>query len=111
MDLAKLFKLNVPETKLEKLSKFGNTFLTKRFDRKLENGNVRRIHMTSMMSLLGKMDNEKASYLDIVSFIKENSSDPKTDLLELYKRLLFNIAISNSDDHLRNHACIISNNS
>lgn len=110
MDLARLFGLNVPETKLEKLSKYGNTFLTKRFDRKLEEKNIRRIHMASCMTLLGKNDNEDASYLDIVSFIKENSGNAKEDLLELFKRLLFNIAISNSDDHLRNHAFIVEDN-
>lgn len=112
MDLAKLYKLNVPETRLEKLSKYDNTFLTKRFDRYFDKENkcIRRIHMASAMTLLNKTDNESASYLDIVLFIKENSGNPKEDLLELYKRLLFNIAISNCDDHLRNHAFIIKDN-
>ncbi len=106
-DLALLCGLNVPESKLEKFSKLGSTFLVKRFDRKGE----KRIHFASAMTLLGKTDGASAadgtSYLDMVSFIKSNGSRPKTDLTELWKRIVFNMAISNTDDHLRNHAFIL----
>lgn len=106
-DLAKLCKLDVPESKLEKFSKYGSTFLVKRFDR---DGN-RRIHFESAMTLLQKKDGDNdTSYLDIVDFIKERGSNCKDDLIELYKRIAFNIAISNSDDHLRNHAFIYGKN-
>lgn len=99
--------LNVPETKLEKFSKYGSTFLVERFDR----DNDRRIQFASAMTLLNKTDNEDvSSYLDLAYFIKENGSNPKDDLLELYKRIAFNIAISNTDDHLRNHAFIYGEN-
>ncbi|MGM9948063.1 HipA domain-containing protein [Floccifex sp.] len=66
------------------------------------------------MTLLGKVDGSSAadgcSYLDIVSFIKAYGSHPKDDLLELWKRIVFNMAISNTDDHLRNHAFILTKN-
>ncbi len=102
-DLALLCGLNVPESKLEKFSKYGSTFLVKRFDRYKD----KRIHFSSAMTLLNKTDNESSSsYLDLVGFIKENGSNPKEDLIELFKRVAFNIAISNTDDHLRNHAFI-----
>lgn len=105
-DLAKLCGLNVPESRLETFSKLGSTFLVKRFDR--ENG--RRIHFASAMTLLGKTDGASAadgtSYLDIASFIKSNGSNPKADLIELWQRIVFNMAVSNTDDHLRNHAFI-----
>lgn len=109
-DLAGLCGLNVPESKLEKFSKYGSTFLVRRFDR----DEKRRIHFASAMTLLGKTDGASAedgtSYLDIVSFIKAYGSNPKADLLELWKRIVFNMAVTNTDDHLRNHAFIFGKN-
>lgn len=108
-ELAKLCGLNVPEAKLEKFSSCGSTFLTKRFDRNGE----RRIHFASAMTLLGKTDGASAtdgtSYLDIAAFIKSYGAEPKKDLLELWKRIVFNMAVTNTDDHLRNHAFILTN--
>ena len=101
--------LNVPDAKLENFSSQGSTFLVKRFDR---NGN-KRIHFSSAMTLLGKTDGEGSegtSYLDIASFIKSHGASPKRDLNELWKRIVFNMAVSNTDDHLRNHGFILSKN-
>ncbi len=107
-DLARLCGLNVPESKLEKFSKLGSTFLVKRFDR---NGN-RRIHFSSAMTMLGKEDGSGASdgvgYLDIAGFIKAYGASPEEDLKELWKRIVFNMAISNTDDHLRNHGFLLT---
>ena len=107
-DLAVMCSLNVPEAKLEKLSKTGSTFLTKRFDRE----GKQRIHFASAMTLLGKIDGAGAAdgtgYLDMVSFIKKYGAKPKRDLLELWKRIVFNMAVSNTDDHLRNHGFILA---
>ena len=107
-DLARMCGLNVPESKLEKFSKLGSTFLVRRFDRDGE----RRFHFASAMTLLGKTDGASAadgtSYLDLVSFIKSYGAKPKSDLIELWKRIVFNMAVTNSDDHLRNHAFMIS---
>ena len=109
-DLAKLCGLNVPEAKLESFSKYGSTFLVKRFDRE----GTKRIHFASAMTLLGKTDgassSDGTSYLDLVSFIKSNGSSPENDLLELWKRIVFNMAITNTDDHLRNHGFILTKN-
>jgi len=106
-DLAVLCNLNVPEAKLENFSKIGSTFLTKRFDREGE----RRIHFVSAMTLLGKSDGVSASdgssYLDIASIIRQNSATPNNDLHELWRRIVFNMAVSNTDDHLRNHGFIM----
>ncbi|MGN1405250.1 MAG: type II toxin-antitoxin system HipA family toxin [Erysipelotrichaceae bacterium] len=105
-DLAKLCGLNTQESSLEKFSDFGSTFLIKRFDRIFN----KRIHFSSAMTLLGKGDGASAddgsSYLEILDFIKTNGASPNTDTLELFKRIVFNMAISNTDDHLRNHAFI-----
>ncbi len=109
-DLAKLCGLNVPESELRDFSKYGSTFLVKRFDRK----NGRRVHFASAMTMLGKTDGASAadgsSYLDLVSFIKSVGVKPKEDLKELWKRIVFNMAISNTDDHLRNHGFILEKN-
>ena len=107
-DLAKLCGLNVPESKIEKFSKDGSTFLVKRFDR----DGKRRIHFASAMTMLGKSDgassDDGSSYIDIVDFIKAYGACPKEDLTELFKRIIFNMAVSNTDDHLRNHGFILT---
>lgn len=61
--------------------------------------------------MLGKTDGASAadgsSYLELVSFIKSNGADPKRDLMELWRRIVFNMAVSNTDDHMRNHGFIL----
>lgn len=107
-DLARMCELNVPESKLETFSNLGSTFLVKRFDRDGE----KRIHFASAMTLLGKTDGASSadgtSYLDMAGFIKSFGARPKEDLVELWKRIVFNMAVSNTDDHLRNHAFILA---
>lgn len=106
-DLARLCGLDVPESMLIDFSKYGSTFLVRRFDR---NG-AARIHFASAMTMLGKTDGASAadgsSYLELVSFIKANGAAPKRDLTELWKRIVFNMAVSNTDDHMRNHGFIL----
>lgn len=107
-DLAVMCNLDVPEAKLEHFSKTGSTFLTKRFDRE----GKRRIHFASAMTLLGKNDGASAAdgsgYLDMVSLIKQYGATPKKDLEELWKRIVFHMAVSNTDDHLRNHGFLLT---
>lgn len=108
-ELAVMCGMNVPEAKSQKFSKLGTTFLVKRFDR---NGN-KRIHFSSAMTMLGKTDGANAtdgsSYLELVSFLKANGANPMEDIEELWKRLVFSMAVSNTDDHFRNHGFILSN--
>lgn len=109
-DLARMCGMDVPASRLESFSDLGSTFLVKRFDR--ENG--RRIHFASAMTMLGKVDGASAgdgtSYLELVSFLRSNGATPKKDLVELFKRIMFNMAVSNTDDHLRNHGFILTPN-
>lgn len=106
-DLARKCGLNVPESKLERFSDLGSTFLVKRFDR---NGK-RRIHFASAMTMLNRSDGASAQdgtgYLDILSFIQSNGSHPIEDAQELWKRVVFNMAVTNTDDHLRNHGFLL----
>ena len=104
-ELAKKCQVNMAEAQTEVLSKTGTTFLTKRFDRI----KGRRIHFASAMTLLGKTDkDEGGSYLDLVGFIKSNGAEPNEDLHELWRRIVFSILISNTDDHLRNHGFLLT---
>ena len=107
-ELARNIGMRLPECRLEKFSKYGNTFLSKRFDR----NQTKRIHFASAMTLLGKSDgdnyNTGCSYLDIAQFIVRQGARPNQDLEELWKRIVFSIAVSNTDDHLRNHGFLLT---
>lgn len=106
-ELASLCGLDVPESMLVNFSRYGSTFLVRRFDR---NGSS-RVHFASAMTMLGKTDGASAaggsSYLELVSFIKSNGAAPKRDLVELWKRIVFSMAVSNTDDHMRNHGFLL----
>ena len=103
-ELAARCNLNVPKATYNKYSNNGTTFLVQRFDR---TKNHRRRHFLSAMTTLGEKDDagfdSGASYLDIASYVQQFGSSPSEDLKELWKRIVFNIAVTNTDDHLRNH--------
>lgn len=62
-----------------------------------------RIPFLSAMSMLGAKDNDPHSYLEIVYALAQHGADPNKDMEELWRRIIFTILISNTDDHLRNH--------
>jgi len=73
--------------------------LLRRFDR--EPGV--RIPFVSAMSMLDARDNEARSYLEFVDILRRHGAAPKEDMRALWRRIVFNVLISNTDDHLRNH--------
>ena len=73
--------------------------VVRRFDRD-SNG---RLGYLSAMSMLQAKDGGDASYLEIGQALEEQSPDAGADLRELWRRIVFTILISNTDDHLRNH--------
>lgn len=73
--------------------------LLNRFDRDGE----RRTPFLSAMSLLDGVDQEPRSYLEIAEVIRRFGAQARADLSELWRRMVFNILVSNTDDHLRNH--------
>ena len=111
-DLARMSGLNIPETMKKDFNDKGSTFLTRRFDRVYENGKVRRVHCASALTMLGKTDGadnkDGSTYLELVDFIKSYSIQPNKDLEELWNRIVFSILVSNTDDHLRNHNFILT---
>lgn len=100
--------IEMSESKIEKVSGQYHTFLTKRFDR--DNGN--RIHFASAMTMTENTEDiirdTTPSYLEIVEFIVNYGVDVEANLHQLWRRIIFNIAISNTDDHLRNHGFILT---
>lgn len=94
--------------RIEKISGAHHTFFTKRFDRLKDE----RIHFASAMTMTGNnedtISDSPASYLDIADFIQTQGADVENNLHQLWRRIVFNIAISNTDDHLRNHGFILT---
>jgi serine/threonine-protein kinase HipA len=91
--------INVPEHQLH-IIESRPVLVVRRFDRDAVN---RRLGYLSAMSMLQAKDGEQASYLEIGQVLEERSSDAGADLCELWRRIVFTILISNTDDHLRNH--------
>jgi serine/threonine-protein kinase HipA len=100
--------INMTSCRMEKIAGNYHTFFTKRFDR--ENGE--RIHFASAMTMTGNNEDtirdNTASYLDIADFIQNYGANINENLHQLWRRIIFNIAISNTDDHLRNHGFILT---
>ena len=104
--LAKDAGIDVATGQAKRFNDKRHTYLSKRFDRI---GTKRRVHFASAMTLLGGSDGaEGMSYLDLAAFIIKNGADPKQDLEELWRRIVFNIAVKNTDDHLRNHCFLLT---
>ena len=98
LKLAKKAGIEVPAGRVDTLTE-KPVLLLRRFDR----DGKRRIPFLSAMSMLGSKDNETRSYLEIVDALRQHGAAPKADMEALWGRLVFNILISNTDDHLRNH--------
>ena len=100
--------INMSESKMTRLTGRYNTFLTKRFDRI----GYERVHFASAMTMTSNFEeglrDRKASYLEIAEFIKFSGAENENDLHQLWRRIVFNISISNTDDHLRNHGFLLS---
>jgi serine/threonine-protein kinase HipA len=107
-NLAKQAEINVADAFIEKFSGRHHTFITKRFDRIQH----QRIHFASAMTLLGYSDGadfqEGVSYLQLAEFIMQNGVNIEKDLEELWRRIVFSICVSNTDDHLRNHGFLLT---
>lgn len=112
-ELAIASGINMPDATMQKFSGEQYTYITKRFDRQPGN---QRIHFASAMTMLGRKDGDNnsvgLSYLDIAGFIMQSGekNQVEADLQELWKRIVFNICVKNTDDHLRNHGFLLRKN-
>lgn len=96
--LASQAGIQVPEYRVEMVAE-KPTLILRRFDR--EGGS--RIPFLSAMSMLGAIDREQRSYMEIADAIRRYGATPSADLRQLWRRIVFSVLISNTDDHLRNH--------
>ncbi len=98
MELARKSEIETAETRIMPLNS-RKCLLVKRFDINNAGG---RNHLLSMQSLLKADGYYNASYLDLAQVIKHISANPGEDLLRLYRQMVFNVMIGNTDDHLKN---------
>jgi serine/threonine-protein kinase HipA len=109
--LAERCGLRVPISEARTFASAEHTFLVRRFDRRTSGA---RIHFASAMTLTGNKDgagaSTGASYLEIAEVIMSHGAAPREDLIELWSRIVFNVMVSNTDDHFRNHGFLLTPN-
>ena len=102
--------IQMAPSRIEKVAGKYHTFFTKRFDR----AGGERIHFASAMTMTGNSEDtvreQPGSYLEIAEAIQNYGAYIPADLAQLWRRMVFNIAISNTDDHFRNHGFILTEN-
>ena len=98
LEIAATAGINTPRHELMLIDDHA-VLISRRFDR---DGQI-RLPFLSAMSMLQLRDGERASYPEIVDELSQHGARTKHDSEELYRRMIFNILVSNVDDHLRNH--------
>ena len=108
-ELAQMAGIDVAQALAKPFFGKHHTFLTKRFDR---TSTGKRLHFASAMTLSGYSDGisfrEGVSYLELAEFIIRKGANVNRDLEELFRRIVFFICVSNTDDHLRNHGFLLT---
>ncbi len=101
--------INIAPSAMRRFASKRHTFLTQRFDRTALG---ERIHFASAMTMLSRKDGDDAStgasYLEIAEFLELQGALPSEDLSQLWRRIAFNVCVSNADDHLRNHGFLLT---
>ena len=98
LTLARAASIDLPAWRLQAVLR-RPVLMLRRFDRQ----RAVRLPFMSAMTALGAADNERRSYLEIVEVLRREGSRVDLDLRQLWRRVVFNILVSNTDDHLRNH--------
>jgi serine/threonine-protein kinase HipA len=97
--------IRVPAMRALRFTADGHTFISRRFDRTDRGG---RIAFVSAMTLLQRTDGDRdASYLELIDLLQSRGAQTPLDCEELFRRVVFSICISNTDDHLRNHGFFV----
>lgn len=104
LELARRAGIEVPSSRLLDLAG-RHVLVVDRFDRTRDGS---RIGYVSAMTMLEASDGDRRSYLEIAEVIEVTSARAGRDLAELWRRVVFNVLVSNTDDHLRNHGFLHS---
>lgn len=106
LELAAMSGIDVSPSKLEKIHR-GHALLLRRFDREGDINNERRIHYLSASALLNvPYESNGGSYVELAQTLRRISIDPAHDLEQLFRRMIFNLIIDNTDDHVKNHGVL-----
>jgi len=105
LDLAQAAGIRTSEHQLREVAG-KSVLLSRRFDRR----DGHRIPFLSALSMLGLRDGQRASYPELVDALTRFGADAEADAIELFRRMVFNVLVSNVDDHLRNHGFLWSGN-
>jgi serine/threonine-protein kinase HipA len=107
-ELGRRARIRVPSAQVRSFGSPHKTFLSRRFDRTPLGG---RMHFDSAMTLLERRDGDDAavdvSYLELADLLIRLGANTKADLEQLWRRVLFFVCVSNTDDHLRNHGFLL----
>ena len=104
--LASACGIHVPAFLLQPLAS-GHALLVERFDRTGPAADEQRLHYLSASALLDvPYDSSRGSYVELAQLLRRISGQPQEDLAELFRRLVFNLAVGNSDDHVKNHGAL-----
>ena len=107
LQLARDAGIRTTESRLDRVAE-SDVLLVKRFDRGVTGNAARRIPYLSALSMLGATDGDRRSYPEIADALRAHGADASRDLSELWRRIVFSVLISNTDDHLRNHGFLYS---
>ncbi len=105
--LAATCGFTVPEHRIQDVGGKA-VLLVERFDRRRRGTSRDRAHYLSGLTMLGlhERDYGQGSYADLALWLRRYGSAPSEDVPELFRRMVFNVLVGNTDDHLRNHAAM-----
>lgn len=106
LKLAEQCGIQVAPSRLEKIQR-GHAILIARFDRVGDIEHEKRIHYLSALAILNvPYESNLGSYVDLAQVIRKISINPVQDLDQLYRRVIFNLIVDNTDDHVKNHGML-----
>ncbi len=109
LDLARRCGLNVTQARLQTVGD-SDVLMLQRFDRDYTDKGYLRFGLVSGLTVLdcddSHLDRERWSYPLLADNLRRWSDKPEADCAELFRRMAFNAAVTNNDDHPRNHAML-----
>jgi len=106
--LARRAGVVVPTAEVRRFGSEHHTFLSRRFDRQ----GTERLHFASALTLLERQDGDDseagANYLELAELLIQRGARTGEDLAQLWRRIVFSVCVSNTDDHLRNHGFLLT---